>query len=307
MDIPETAGVKPAAKRAGSRAATIHALWRAMRPRHWVKNSFVLAGFLFTLNQGGITQRAPLALLAVGCFCLLASAIYLFNDVCDAEADRLHPKKRHRPIAAGALSPQLAVGAAIVLAGGGLGIAWLLGWKFLLAALSYVALTVAYSLALKHLVILDVMAIAAGFVLRAVAGALAIDVEISSWLLICTTLLALLLGLSKRRVELALVDRAADHRRILEQYTLDMLDQMITVVTAATLMAYMLYTFLASTQVGRPALMLTIPFVVYGILRFLYLAQRQEAGGLEELLKDPGILVTVALWGATCGAILLFR
>jgi len=277
-----------------------------MRPKHWVKNGFVLAGFLFTLDRPGVLERAWPVAIAVACFCLVASSIYLVNDVCDAAADRLHPKKRQRPIASGALSPRTAVLAAVILAVVGAGASFYLGWAFTAAVVGYVLLSVSYSLWLKHLVILDVMTVSTGFVIRAAAGAVAIGVEISPWLLICTLLIALLLSFAKRRSELALVDQAVGHRRILERYTLAMLDQMITIVAAATLMAYTLYTFLAATAMGRPALMLTVPFVFYGIFRFLYLAHRQQAGGIEDLLKDRGILLTVLLWAGVSGVVLTY-
>ena len=303
---PQAPATPAVAQLTERRPSVVRAFWRGMRPKHWAKNSFVLASFLFTMDQPGIMGRALPAFIATVCFCLVASAIYLVNDVCDAEADRLHPKKRHRPIAAGELSPRIALMGAGALVVAGVGGSVYLGGQFVLAVVGYVLLTISYSLWLKHIVIIDVMAVSAGFVIRAAAGAVAIGVSISPWLLICTTLIALLLSLAKRRAELAFVDTAEQHRRALEQYTVTMLDQMITIIAASTLMSYMLYTFLAAATTNRPALMLTIPLVVYGTLRFLFLAHRQEAGGIEEVLKDRGILLTVALWGLASAFILAF-
>jgi 4-hydroxybenzoate polyprenyltransferase len=283
------------------------ALLRCLRPRQWVKNLILFAGILFTLDRAH-----PLAdWLRVGTgfliFCLLSSAVYVFNDIADRETDRLHPTKRWRPIAAGDLTPRTAALAGVALALGSLAASFAISGLFGLAATAYFLLTLAYSFRLKHVVILDVLILSAGFVLRAVAGAVAISVEISSWLLVCTTLGALLLGLAKRRAELtALQDDAGKHRPILDEYTPELLDQMITIVTSATLMAYALYTFNSPTARGHHYLMATIPFVIYGIFRYLYLVHRKGVGGspTSELFEDKPLLLAIALWGLASAIII---
>jgi 4-hydroxybenzoate polyprenyltransferase len=277
-------------------------LVRSLRPQQWAKNLFVFAGLLFS---GRLLDRAawPAALAAFVIFCGLSGAVYLVNDVLDRGADSQHPVKRHRPIASGALSPRLALATALVLAAACVAGAVAINGNLTMTAVAYVALLVAYSAALKHHVIIDVLTLSAGFVLRAVAGAVAIGVPISHWLLVCTTLLALFIGLSKRRHELTLLnDGAAGHRPILQEYSPYLLDQMISVVTAATLVAYSVYTFSSETaaRLGSDRLGLTIPFVLYGIFRYLYLVhQRNEGGSPSELLfTDRPLLICVALWVA---------
>jgi len=275
-------------------------LLRSLRPQQWTKNLFVFAGLLFS---GHLLDRSawPAAAAAFLIFCGLSGAVYLVNDVLDRAADAQHPIKRHRPIASGALSPQVALTTALVLTGACLVGALVINTGLALAAVSYVGLLVAYSAVLKHHVIIDVLTLAAGFVLRAVAGAVAIGVPISHWLLVCTTLLALFIGLSKRRHELTLLtDGAAGHRPILQEYSPYLLDQMISVVTAATLVAYSVYTISSETagRLGSDRLGLTIPFVLYGIFRYLYLVHQRNEGGSpsELLLTDRPLLICVALW-----------
>ena len=277
-------------------------LLKSLRPQQWTKNLFVFAGLLFS---GRLLDRTawPAALAAFVIFCGLSGAVYLVNDVLDREADAQHPIKRHRPIASGALSPGLALGTALVLAAACIAGATAVNTSLTISAVSYMVLLAAYSAALKHFVIIDVLTLSAGFVLRAVAGAVAIGVPISHWLLVCTTLLALFIGLSKRRHELTLLtDGAAGHRPILQEYSPYLLDQMISVVTAATLVAYSLYTFSSETagRLGSDRLGLTIPFVLYGIFRYLYLVNQRNEGGSpsELLLTDRPLLVCVALWAA---------
>ena len=229
----------------------------------------------------------------------------------DREADRRHPLKKHRPVASGALSPQKAGTAAVVLAGVALAGAFRLDWEFGLVSVAYVALQTAYSGPLKHIVIIDVLAIAIGFVLRAVAGAVVIDVPISHWLLVVTILLALFLALSKRRHELVLLaDTATEHRPILGEYSPYLLDQMIGVVTASTLVAYIFYSVSPETveKFGTDLLGLTVPFPLYGIFRYLYLVHRREGGGspTQMLLTDRPLLVCVALW-AVAVVVILYR
>jgi len=277
-------------------------LVRSLRPQQWTKNLFVFAGLLFS---GHLLDRAawPPALAAFAIFCGLSGAVYLVNDVLDRAADAHHPIKRHRPIASGALSTGVALGTALVLAAACVAGATAVNGQLTMAAVGYVVLLVAYSAALKHYVIIDVLTLSAGFVLRAVAGAVAIGVPISNWLLACTTLLALFIGLSKRRHELTLLsDGATGHRPILQEYSPYLLDQMISVVTAATLVAYSVYTISSETagRLGSDRLGLTIPFVLYGIFRYLYLVHQRNEGGSpsELLLTDRPLLVCVALWAA---------
>jgi len=235
-------------------------------------------------------------------FCLLSGAMYLVNDLVDLERDRLHPVKRTRPLASGQLTPQLATGAAFTFSAAALAGAFAVGPGLGLTALAYFLLVLGYSFFLKNVVIVDVLAVAFGFVLRAIAGAVAIDVAFSNWLLICTMLFALFLGLNKRRHELTLLaDGAAGHRRILGEYSPYLLDQMIAVVTASTVVSYALYTQAAETvaKFGTDRLVWTLPLVVYGIFRYLYLVHQREQGGNPSrvLLNDKPILLVVALWG----------
>lgn len=275
------------------------ALFVSLRPHQWTKNLVVLVALAFSkhLFEPEPFLRAGLAFLV---FCALSSAVYLLNDLADLEQDRLHPLKRLRPLPSGALPLRVARLACAGLAAVGLaGAAWL-GRPVLLAAAAYLALNLAYSLGLKHVVILDVLAISLGFVLRAVAGALAIQVVFSHWLLVCTILLALFLALAKRRHELVTLENASGHRPALEEYSLYLLDQMIGVVTASCLTAYAFYTLAPETleKYRTEKLALTIPFVIYGIFRYLYLVHRREQGGSpsEVLLTDRPLLLAVALW-----------
>jgi 4-hydroxybenzoate polyprenyltransferase len=244
------------------------------------------------------------ALAAFAVFCALSGAVYLFNDVADREADQRHPLKRERPIASGHLAVPAAVTTGVLLGAGGVGSAFSIGTTFGIVAATYLASLLLYSVALKHVVIVDVLMIAGGFVLRAVGGAVAVNVPIGHWLLVCTTLLALFLALSKRRHELLLLaDGATDHRRILEEYSPYLLDQMIGVVTSSTLIAYTVYATSPDTAVrlGTGKLGLTIPFVLYGIFRYLYLVHQKRGGGSPAalLLTDRPLLGCVALWAAS--------
>jgi 4-hydroxybenzoate polyprenyltransferase len=285
----------------------LSALLRCLRPKQWVKNLILFAGILFTLDRGhplGDWLRVGSGFLL---FCFLSSAVYIFNDIADRETDRLHPRKRIRPIAAGDVAPGDAAIIGAILALGSIVASFSINTLFGGAATAYFLLTLAYSLWLKHVVIMDVLTLSGGFVLRAVAGAVAISVEISSWLLVCTTLLALFLGLAKRRAELTtLQGDAGKHRRILDEYTPELLDQMITIVTSATLMAYALYTFNSPTARGHHYLMATIPFVIYGIFRYLYLVHTRSVGGnpTNELFEDKPLLLTIALWGLASAIII---
>jgi 4-hydroxybenzoate polyprenyltransferase len=290
-------------------------LLRAMRPRQWTKNGIVFLAFIFSIGQqyhlsDGSTWIPKLleSFVAFACFVMVSSADYLINDIRDIESDRAHPKKRLRPIPAGLLPIRTAWTAAVVLAVVGNAGAFALDLKMGLVVLAYSVLMLAYSYRLKHLVLIDLMVIAAGFVLRAMAGALAIDVPISPWLYVVTALGALFLGINKRRAELELLqDNAGNHRKILDEYTTDLLDQMGSTVTAAVLMAYGLYTFTADGLPKNHSMMLTIPFVLYGIFRYLYLVHtRREGGSPEEvLLRDTPIMLTLIGWVATAAVVLL--
>lgn len=280
----------------------------SLRPSQWTKNLIVFAALMF--GQRLLDVRAvAYAVAAFAVFCALSGVVYLINDVADREADRIHPTKRQRPIASGALSVPVALTTAAVLAAAALGAAFWLRPAFGLLGAIYLALLASYSGPLKHLVIIDVLTIAIGFVLRAAAGAVVIGVAISHWLLILTILLALFLALSKRRHELVLLaDGATSHRRILQEYSPYLLDQMISVVTASTLVAYAFYTVSPETvaKFGTDRLVWTLPFPLYGIFRYLYLVHQKEGGGspAEMLLNDRPLLVCVALWAITVAAIL---
>src|SRR4029453_4369394 len=271
----------------------------SLRPRQWVKNLFVFAGLIF--SQSLFTPLLWPAIAAFVIFCALSGAIYLFNDLADVEKDRLHPTKRRRPIASGALSIRAATTIGVLPLGGSLVAAYPPSAPFAVVATVYAALLTAYSLWLKHVVILDVLTVAIGFVLRAVAGAAAIGVEISGWLVICTILVALFLALGKRRHEyLTLHGDAAGHRPILAEYSESFLDQMGAVITASTVTAYALYTMSPDTvaKFHTRWLPLTLPFVLYGIFRYLYLLYRRELGGnpSDLLLSERALLMTTVLW-----------
>jgi 4-hydroxybenzoate polyprenyltransferase len=285
----------------------------SLRPGQWTKNLLVFAGLLFGnasvgrgLFDGPTLVRATAAFVI---FCALSGVVYLVNDITDRESDRQHPIKARRPIASGVLSVAVAIAAAIVIGGSALAGAALLGRAFLLVAASYLGLQLLYSGRLKQIVIIDVLAIALGFVLRAVAGAVAVDVAISHWLLVCTILLALFMALAKRRHEIVLLaDGATSHRPILREYSPYLLDQMIAVVTASTLIAYIFYTISPETEqkFGTQWLGLTIPFPLYGIFRYLYLVHRREGGGspADLLLTDRPLLACVALWALAVALII---
>jgi len=277
-----------------------------MRPQQWVKNVLVFAPLIFA--HYALDGRAVLrSVEAFGLFCVASGAVYLLNDLLDRDKDREHPVKRERPIASGRLAPGTA-GVAAALAGAGalLG-ATALAPALLLVLAAYLAVNVAYSRALKHVVIIDVMTLSTGFVLRVVAGGVAIDVPISTWLLLCTSLLALFLGFGKRRHELVLLEAdAAGHRPILAEYSPYFLDQMMSVVTTSTLVCYALYTMDPGVRekLGTDWLPLTIPFVLYGIFRYLYLVHQRSEGGdpAQVVLSDRPLLVNVLLW---VGAVLV--
>jgi 4-hydroxybenzoate polyprenyltransferase len=303
--VMRDASIAEASGRRGARNLLI-----ASRPGQWTKNLLVFAGLLFgrrLFDAAAVLE----ALAAFGIFCGLSSAVYLINDIVDRESDRRHPLKAKRPIASGALPVSTALSAAITIGAAMMAASLALGWRFTTVAASYVALQGLYSGPLKHIIIIDVLTLAGGFVLRAIAGAVAVHVGFSHWLLVCTTLLAVFVGLAKRRHEIVLLaETAASHRPILGEYSAYLLDQMIAVVTASTLIAYVFYTVSPETQqkFGTPWLGVTIPFPLYGIFRYLYLVHRRAGGGspADLFLTDRPLLVCVALW-ALVVAILIYR
>jgi len=282
----------------------------SLRPHQWTKNLVVFAGLIFGQRLFDSTSVIK-AVSAFVLFCLMSGVVYLVNDIVDRRSDQQHPIKQRRPIASGALPLPVAFAAVIILGAVSLAGAAALGGAFALTAGSYLGLQVLYSGLLKHVVIVDVLTIAVGFVLRAVGGAVAVDVEISHWLLVCTILLALFIALAKRRHEIVLLaDGASEHRPILGEYSAYLLDQMIGVVTASTLIAYVFYTISPETvtKFGTESLGFTIPFPLYGIFRYLYLVHRREGGGspADLLLTDRPLLACVAFWGIAV-AIIIYR
>src|SRR5215468_4106067 len=279
------------------------AVFVALRPRQWTKNLLLFAGIIFAAKLGDLTRWAE-AVAAFAAYCAASSASYLVNDVRDAPHDRLHPVKRARPIARGELSPRLAEVLAVLLVGFAFALVAPLGVPSILFLCTFFVLQAAYTLSLKHVVLLDVMTIGGLFVVRAAAGAAAVDVRISPWLLLCTALLALFLALAKRRGELVLVGaEATPGRPVLEGYSLALVDQLVTVVAASTVISYCLYTFTARDS---KAMIVTIPFVVFGVFRYLLLMHRRDLGEEPEevLLRDPPILLCIAGWAA-CAAVIL--
>ncbi|MDQ3813747.1 MAG: UbiA prenyltransferase family protein [Armatimonadota bacterium] len=313
---------------------SLSAIARAVRTRQWAKNALLFAGFLFA---GHLRQPLPVlweetlrVLLAFACFCALSGATYLINDWHDIEGDRLHPLKKHRPLASGRMSLRLALMLIVFLLFLAT-VAALTVWQldpgtgpfpttaFPLAAATYFVLTLTYSFVLKHEVIIDVLWIAVGFVLRVVAGCLAAQVRISPWIIFCTFTLALFIALCKRRAELLeMGENSAHTRRVLPLYSVEMLDTFIAVAAGLTITAYSLYTFLAQQsstalspsvrQSQWPLLMTTIPFVVYGVFRYLFLAHSSAVGGEpEQMLKDKRMILNVVLWALLIAALTLRR
>lgn len=280
----------------------LRALIKTMRPRQWTKNVFILAAIVFDrqlMNETSLWR----SIAGVFLFCLLSSSIYIINDIFDVEADRQHPKKRNRPIASGKLPiPVAAVSAVFFLLITFL-LSYLLSPGFTLIALVYFIINLAYSNWLKHVPLVDVLIIATGFVLRVAAGVSLIQVQrFSPWLYVVTTLLALYIGFGKRRAELSLLmENAEAHRRVLDGYTIPFLDQLITIVSSTTIVAYSLYTFSAPNLPTNHTMMLTIPFVLYGIFRYLSLIQVKGEGGAPEelLLSDRPLQIAIILWGVS--------
>lgn len=302
--LPSAAtSVAPAAR---SRAS---ALIASLRPRQWTKNLIVFAPLLFAKSvlRGDAALRATLAVVS---FCLLASGVYLFNDWFDREKDRRHPEKRNRAIAAGLISGGTVAATVVLCWAAGSAIAYAISPAFAAVAGSYLGLQILYSLILKKLVIVDVVAIAMGFVLRVLGGGIAISVPVSNWLYLCTLLLAVFLGFAKRRHELASIPEALSHRQNLNEYSLPLLDQMMSVVASSCILAYGLYTVSRDTieHVGSDRLKFTVPFVIYGIFRYLFLIHKRGAGGSPEkvLLSDPPLIVDLVLFVALASWALYF-
>ncbi len=278
----------------------VGALVQSMRPKQWIKNLLVLAALVFSkrLLDGPSVLRS---LVAFGIFCLLTGAVYIINDLVDREADRLHPKKKYRPIAAGRLKPGTATVWAVVLMVGSLVGGWLLDWRFGAIGTFYLLMQLAYSLRLKRVVVLDVMIVATGFAVRAIAGTFVIGVALSPWLFVCTILLALFVAVAKRRHELMFLEGGGiSHRSVLGKYSETLLDQMIAVATSSTVVAYCLYTIAPDTvaKFGSGNLIYTFPFVLYGIYRYLYLVYRKDLGGSPEkvFVTDLPMIIDILLW-----------
>lgn len=284
----------------------ISALIKAMRPRQWTKNGFIFFGLIFD-KQLFLPEPFFRTLQGFFLFCLISSAVYLFNDIADIEGDRQHPQKKHRPLASGLLPIRVALGAAVILAIVALVLGYVLEPAFSGILSVYLVLNLLYSRWLKHVPILDVLIISSGFVLRVAAGVALITVErFSPWLYMITILFSLYIGLGKRRAEMNLLEQGASaHRKVLDGYTIPLLDQYITIVSGMTIVAYSLYTFSAPNLPLNHSMMLTIPFVVYGIFRYLQLIQTGSAAGApdEVALKDRPLQVTVLLWGLAVIAI----
>ncbi len=296
---------------ARARSGSVLALAANLRPKQWLKNLFVFAPPIFA-NDLFERLQMERAFAAFVVFCAAASATYLVNDVLDREGDRLHPIKRFRPIASGQVSVASALAAAAVIAALALVGAAMIGTAFLVTVVAYVLVTIAYTIYFKHSVILDVMFLAAGFVVRVAAGAVAVGVPASEWIFLCTLLLALFLGFSKRRHEITLLEAGAvNHRRVLEHYSAELLDQMIVIVATSAIVCYILYTVWPSTveRFGSNHLVFTVPFVIYGIFRYFYLIHQRHGGGdpTGALLTDRPILLDVLLYGVVAIAVIYFR
>lgn len=307
MSLSNANSTEPAARP----AALPFAIISAVRPKQWVKNLFVFAPAIFanTIFDERTVERATAAFLV---FCAVASSTYLLNDVLDRESDRQHPVKRNRPIASGRLSPTVAIALSVFLATAGIVAAFGLGRLFAALVAAYLISTIGYTLYFKHSVILDVMFLGSGFVLRVAAGAAAVNVPASEWLFLCTMLLALFLGFSKRRHELTLLEGdASNHRRVLVHYSPELLDQMIVIVATSAILCYILYTVWPSTveRFGSNHLIYTVPFVIYGIFRYFYLIHQRQSGGdpTDALLSDWPLLVNVMLWAIVAVAVIKFK
>ncbi|AEV67127.1 4-hydroxybenzoate polyprenyltransferase-like prenyltransferase [Acetivibrio clariflavus DSM 19732] len=284
----------------------IKAYIKLLRPKQWVKNLFVVAPLVFAKHifDYDYVVRVIAAFIL---FCLMSSGVYVLNDIIDCEKDKLHPKKKKRPIASGIIRKMEGCIVIAILLPLALIVSFYIDLYFGMVVLAYFINNMLYSFMVKHMVILDVMSIAFGFLLRVIGGAIIIRVYISPWILLCTLLLALFLGFSKRRNELVVLEKDAEnHRKILEEYSLEFIDNMLSIVTASTVMAYSLYTF--STNSENYNMMLTIPFVLFGIFRYQYIIYKKNEGGSPEetVLSDIPLIVSIVLWGIVSVAILYF-
>ncbi|MCB9682774.1 MAG: decaprenyl-phosphate phosphoribosyltransferase [Alphaproteobacteria bacterium] len=286
-------------------ASLLAAAFKQLRPKQWAKNAFLFAALVFS-GEFLVTESVVNAVVGFIAFSLVASSGYVLNDYLDREADRRHPKKRTRPIASGALPENLAIVEMIAVLGVGVALAWWVGTAFMIVTLAYLATTLSYSFYFKHVVILDVMFLALGFVWRVVAGAFAIKVQVSAWLFLCTAFFSLFLGFNKRRGELRELGDAAGTRKNLQEYGESMLGEFQSIVTANTVLSYSLYTILGAPT---PWMALTIPFVLYVVFRYIYLVEQKGEGGApdETLLRDAPMLITAALYGITVIVILLLH
>jgi len=296
--------IEPRPVEAGHSLGFPAAYVKLARPKQWTKNGFVLAGLVFS---GEALEASSLvaALLAFAAFCALSGAVYAANDVLDVEEDRKHPTKRNRPVASGLISPRAATVYAVLLGVSGLALAFFVAPGVGVAGIAYLVLQAVYTPILKHQPILDVMSISAGFVLRALAGAAAVAVAISPWLIVCTGLLTLFLGFSKRRHELAVLgDIASVHRKNLREYSVELLDEMMNIMVSATIIAYTMYTFFAHQDRW---MMASIPFVVYGVFRYMLLVHRDGGGNPDTLLlRDRPLQITLLLWIAVVMTVIYF-
>lgn len=278
-----------------------------LRVKQWTKNLLIYAALVFTKNlfNGPYLLKTTIGFILL---CFTVSSLYIINDIKDCKEDRYHPEKKKRPIASGKISKDTAIAISIMLLLVSLLVSFLIDRPFFLIILIYAIMNMLYNIILKHVVIIDVFIVAANYVLRAVSGAIIIKVVISPWLLICTSLLALFLILAKRRYELSLRD-AARHRKILKEYSIPLLDEIISVVTSSTVIAYSLYTFTSQTALSHNLLMLTIPFVLYGIFRYLYLIHKKNMGGSPEmvLLKDIPLIIDIILYVITTVFIMYYK
>jgi 4-hydroxybenzoate polyprenyltransferase len=290
---------------AGGSIGTTGSYLRLVRPKQWTKNGFVLAGVVFAGKALSVASVAS-ALLAFVAFCALSGAVYAANDVLDVEEDRKHPLKRRRPVASGEISAPAALAFAIVLGAAGLALGFFVSPGVGFAGLAYLALQAVYTTTLKHTAILDVMSISAGFVIRALAGVAAVGSPISPWLIVCTGLLTLFLGFSKRRHELAsLGEGATIHRRNLADYSVPLLDEMMNIMMSATIIAYTLYTFTVYEREDEIFMMASIPFVIYGVFRYMLLVHRNGGGNPDTLLlADRPLQIALLLWLLVVGAVI---
>ncbi|MDD3225901.1 MAG: decaprenyl-phosphate phosphoribosyltransferase [Clostridium sp.] len=279
-------------------------LLKLMRPKQWIKNFFVFAAIIFS----GKFSNMHILLLNIYVFvlfCLISSAVYILNDLVDAPKDRMHPQKKYRPIASGKVTKVQAIFLEVIIVIITLYISYIIQYKIFIVILAYYIMNILYSFKLKNIVILDVMIITFGFLLRVISGSIPTNVQLSPWLLLCTMLLALFIALNKRKSEIiTLKDKSGEHRKILEEYSVELIDSMLTIVTPGLLIAYCLYTF---SSIQSRTMMITIPFVLYGIFRYQYLMLKENIGGKPEdvFQKDMPFLINIVLW-VVCSIVIVY-